>query len=74
MSHADLIKRLQDANLHTDNMLRHEAADALAAQDAQLNAAREFVLRHPMLGDADLAEFEAFLKVPAALAKTEENP
>ena len=35
MSNVDLIKRLQDANLDDDMVLRHEAADALAAQEWQ---------------------------------------
>lgn len=35
-------------------------------RDAQIEAAREFVKRHPKLTIIDLAEFEAFLKVPAA--------
>ena len=35
-------------------------------QADQINAAREFVKRHPALTLIDLAEFEAFLKLPAA--------
>ena len=46
------------------------AGDVCQAHDAleeQLNAAREFVLRHPMLDEEDIAEFEAFIKMPAAI-------
>ena len=35
--------------------------------EQQIEAAREFVKRHPALTLIDLAEFEAFLKVPAAM-------
>jgi hypothetical protein len=45
--------------------------DRLAADNARLrereNAAREFVKRHPALTLIDLAEFEAFLKIPETL-------
>ena len=45
--------------------------DRMAAQNVELgekvDAAREFVKRHPSLTLVDLAEFEAFLRVPAAL-------
>lgn len=55
--------------------LAREIADALfpglrAERDAlraERDAAREFVKRHPSLSLIDLAEFEAFLKVPAAI-------
>lgn len=33
----------------------------------ELDAAREFVIRHPALSLIDLAEFRLFLKVPAAI-------
>jgi len=36
---------------------------------AQIDAAREFVNRHPALSIIDIAEFEAFLKVPAIMEK-----
>jgi len=42
---------------------------AVEALREQIEAAREFVKRHPSLSLIDLAEFEAFLKIPAALAK-----
>lgn len=40
---------------------------AVPALEQQIEAAREFVKRHPALTLIDLAEFEAFLKVPAAM-------
>ncbi|TPM39329.1 hypothetical protein FJ951_26840 [Mesorhizobium sp. B2-2-3] len=53
-----------------DAALSTPAAGELAvkALHDQIDAAREFVKRHPALNLIDLAEFEAFLKVPAALA------
>lgn len=47
---------------------RADKAEAnLAGLKQQIEAAREFVKRHPALTLIDLAEFEAFLKVPAAM-------
>ena len=40
----------------------------VGAMEAKLRAAREFVIRHPSLTLIDLAEFDAFLKMDAALA------
>ena len=48
-----------------------EAWQALQSEIGRLRemveAARQFVARHPALTDADRAEFEAFLKVPDAI-------
>lgn len=41
------------------------------AAEAKVEAAREFVKRHPSLTLIDLAEFEAFLRLDAALAQQE---
>jgi hypothetical protein len=47
---------------------RLEAAERLEkAMREELNAAREFVKRHPALTLIDLAEFEMFLKIPAVI-------
>lgn len=36
---------------------------------AQVEAAREFVKRHPALTPVDLAEFETFMRFPSAFTK-----
>jgi hypothetical protein len=50
-----------------------EAASEITSLRYEIDAAREFVKRHPSLSLIDLAEFEAFLKVPGAFLAITEN-
>jgi hypothetical protein len=57
--------RAENARLVLHIATSHDHARGEKAE-AEVQAAREFVLRHPRLTETDRAEFEAFLKVPAA--------
>jgi len=60
------ISGLREAVLHANRMQRL-TMDSRNSAEAMVEAAREFVKRHPALTLIDLAEFEGFLKIPAMM-------
>lgn len=65
-------ERDEARSLYNHQVARAQAAEAREAKAGEkIEAAREFVKRHPALTLIDLAEFEAFLKVPDAICALE---
>lgn len=56
------VQFIRGASLHTDSSEVVSLAD-------QVEAAREYVKRHPALTPIDLAEFETFMRFPKAFTK-----
>jgi hypothetical protein len=62
------LQSVENIRLLLDELARRsEVIERAKGLSDQIEAAREFVKRHPKLSLIDLAEFEAFLKVPAAM-------
>lgn len=60
------IQIIRGASLSTED---HPPVDDMERLAAQVQAAREFVKRHPALTPIDLAEFETFMRFPKAFTK-----
>lgn len=60
-------RRLLGAERDAADEVSRTARAYVGAMERKLRAAREFVIRHPGLTLIDLAEFDAFLKMEAAL-------